>query len=491
MRPSFLAIACLLLAAASVCAAQTNLYSSWSNFPQSTSFFPITVWNENPTRLLGSGAPWSTDAAGVAGIKANIFQTIDNGGGGNYPATYGTDTNNLFKTVVNQGLYVTLSADDTGDTSVTSVASLLKMCGSLNACSYLIGYNLGDEPQDNCTLVGTIPGIIPTVQGYDATRALFWNHTDWPFGHGSCSGNVNPLALQATPVGSFDQYPLTSPWNGASDIPFVTGQAMDSMWIQGYSVNQFIANGRSNQPIWAFVETGADELGYSAQNGSTCNTTTNLCAPDNHEYRATAEQVNAEVWMSIINGANGIEYFCDDTLAYDFCLGSTSGGQAATSAAIASNLTYVDTTILSYAPQLNSTISGICTMNMGMSYTSYTTSCSNGILKMSTGTATVPGSAMVRNYNGALYLFADSDRNGSATMTFTLSGSAGATAKVVYDSNAQYDPAHSSVGNTFTLNASGQFADTFGANGHNYQPKIYVISSGGPAAPTGLTASVN
>jgi hypothetical protein len=110
---------------------------------------------------------------------------------------------------------------------------------------------------------------------------------------------------------------------------------------------------------------------------------------------------------------------------------------------------------------------------------------------MSTGTSTLPGSAIVKNYGGTLYLFADSDRNGSATMTFTLTGHAGQVATVVYDSNAKYDPTHSSVGNTFTLNGSGQFSDTFGANGHSYQPKIYMISGASLAAPTGLSASVN
>jgi hypothetical protein len=112
---------------------------------------------------------------------------------------------------------------------------------------------------------------------------------------------------------------------------------------------------------------------------------------------------------------------------------------------------------------------------------------------MSTGASSVPGSAIVKNYNGTLYLFADSDRNGSATMTFTLAGYAGQTATVVYDSNARYDPAHSSVGATFTLNASAQFSDAFGANGHNYQPKIYKITSAGttPAPPTNVAASVH
>src|SRR5258708_29095151 len=156
------------------------------------------------------------------------------------------------------------------------------MATSLNASSYLIGYNLGDEPQSNCTTVTGVPNIVSMVAGYDSTRPLLWNHTDWTFGHGVCPGNV--AALQATSVGSFDLYPLTSPWNGSSGIPVVSGQAQDSMWIQGYSVNLFIANGRAGQPIWAYVDTGTNALGYSSQNNSTCNVSTNLCAPDNHEY---------------------------------------------------------------------------------------------------------------------------------------------------------------------------------------------------------------
>ena len=496
MRHLLIAVVCLLLPA-SMCMAQANLYSSWSNFPQSPSFFPIVVWDQPPTRVLAAGSPYSTDAAAMAATKMNILLEIDNGGGANYPTSYGVDTGGMFKALASQGLYGILLADTTGNTSATSVASLEAMAASDSASQYLIGYNLGDEPQKSCTTVSDVPSIVTPVLGYDSTRPLLWNDTDWVFSHGICAGNG--AALKAMGVGSFDVYPLTSPWNGASSIPVVSGQAQDSMWIQGYSVNQFIATGRTNQPIWAYVDTGTNELGYSSQNGSSCNVSTNLCSSDNHEYRATAEQVNAEVWMSIINGAAGIEYFCDDTsistgqTAYDFCLGNSVSGEGSAAAAIASNLTYIDTTILSYARQLNSSTSGICTMNAGLVYTNYTSSCTNGILTMSTGTSTVPGSAVARNYNGNLYLFADSDRNGSATMTFTLSGYAGKTATVVYDSNAQYDPTHSSVGNAFTLNGTGQFSDTFGANGHNYQPKIYMISGAAvsPAAPTGLTATVN
>jgi hypothetical protein len=37
---------------------------------------------------------------------------------------------------------------------------------------------------------------------------------------------------------------------------------------------------------------------------------------------------------------------------------------------------------------------------------------------------------------------------------------------------------------------STSFFPTFDANGHNYQPKIYLITTGGPSPPTGLAAVV-
>jgi hypothetical protein len=95
-------------------------------------------------------------------------------------------------------------------------------------------------------------------------------------------------------------------------------------------------------------------------------------------------------------------------------------------------------------------------------------------------TSSVPGSALVKFYGtggnaGVTYLFAQPARKGSSTYTFTLSNLAGAKARVVYDSNAHYDSAHSSVGSVFTLDGSGNFSDTLGANGDDYQVKIYTV----------------
>lgn len=454
----------------------TDLYSQWSNFPQRPSFFPIAVWLQNPTRSLGAGARYSTAAAAAAGTKINILLGIDNGGA-QWPGSVCGGDNGQLAAAKNNGLYVIWpsSVDATSNTSATSVSSILCLANALGAAANLIGYNMGDEPACGATM-NAIPSRVAALTGFDSTRVLTFNMNDWPFNHGMCSLKTWTIAaLQAVSIGSFDLYPITSPWNGGSNIPSNPRQPIDSMWIQGYSVVQFIQSGRTGQPIWAYVETGTDELGYSAQNGNTCNASTNLCTPRNNEYRATNEQVNAEAWMSIINGAAGIEWFCHDSLAVAFCLGEQTGGSGSLANSIQANLTYVDSTILSYAQQLNSPTVGICTMINGTGFMNITTSCSNGILTVAAGNSSIPASALVKSFGSAHYLFAQTARNGSETLTFTLSGDAGKTATVVYDSNAEYGPENSTIGNTVLLNGSGEFSDIFGANSHNYQVKIYTV----------------
>ena len=211
---------------------------------------------------------------------------------------------------------------------------------------------------------------------------------------------------------------------------------------------------------------------------SDCVASVNLCLVNGNEYRATPVQVNAEVWMSLINGANGIEYFCHDLTAYAFCLGAPEGGAAALS--VQSNLTYVNATVLSYAPVLNSPTVGICSLQQENYVTgarSTTTSCANGILTLVTTNVAVPGMAMAKQYNGSTYLFVQSDRRSAygAIFNITLAGMSGKTARVVYDSNAQYDPANSTAGSTIALNTLGTLSDTLGAHGDDYQVKIYQV----------------
>jgi hypothetical protein len=108
----------------------------------------------------------------------------------------------------------------------------------------------------------------------------------------------------------------------------------------------------------------------------------------------------------------------------------------------------------------------------------HTSTCSNGILSLSTTNNAIPALAMAKQLNGVTYLFVQSDRRSAygTVLNMTLSGLAGHTAKVVYDSNDHYDHAHTSLGATKVLQAGGAFSDTFGANGDDYQVRIYAIS---------------
>ena len=226
------------------------------------------------------------------------------------------------------------------------------------------------------------------------------------------------------------------------------------------------------------VTGGAPSYGSTA--GSDCVESVNLCVVNGNEYRTTPEEVNAEVWASIINGANGIEYFCHDSTDFGFCL---NAGKTAAGAIVAANLTNVNKHLRDHAIVLNSKTTGICSMqqplNMStLSSLATTTSCTNGILTMATSDPTVPGMAITKlRHNGWTYLIGQSDRRSAngATFTFTLQGLGGKHATVVYDSNAQYHPMYSSEKRSFTLDSTGHFSDTLGTNGSNYQVKMYRI----------------
>jgi hypothetical protein len=224
---------------------------------------------------------------------------------------------------------------------------------------------------------------------------------------------------------------------------------------------------------------GADVTITGGVHDSDCVASVNLCVVNGNEYRPTPAQVSAEVWMSIINGARGVIYFCHDLDSASFCLGDAKGGAPA--AAAAANLGYIDSVVLRFAPVLNAPTAGDCSMQQqdfttGEART--TTACSGGILSMATGDAGVPGMALVKQFRGATYVFAQSDRRSAkgAAFTFTLEGLGGKTARVVYDSDERYAPAASGAGFKTTLSADGVFRDTLGAHGADYEVKVYEVS---------------
>ena len=115
----------------------------------------------------------------------------------------------------------------------------------------------------------------------------------------------------------------------------------------------------------------------------------------NNTQRPTPAQIRSEVWMDLVHGAAGIEYFCHrftPTFSETDCL-----DDAPTAAALKD----INSQITQLAPVLN------------------TASVDNGVTVTSSA-ASIPVDVLLKRYNGASYLFAAEMREGSTTATFTL-----------------------------------------------------------------------
>jgi hypothetical protein len=394
--------------------------------------------------------------------------------------------------------------------SVRAVASREKSSRTGRSCSrYLAGYAFGDEPPP-CTV--DVPADVAAMHAIDPTRMAYEGMAAWVTGDDSECPSKADANFAAPDIPASDDYHDTDAYSAsnctaAADIS--RSPWADCSWLYGYQAAIQVSLAGS-KPTWEDFESGNDVFYGSEQNGSSCNTRTNVCAVRGeapHEYNATAPQVNADVWGGLINGASGIMWFCDgaagagptnnsgtggatssNRFAYSDCLGG--GGNRYSSAEFA-NLQYIDRTVRSYAPELNTVSSGTCTMQPSTYSTvddPLATTCSNGNLKISTSSPTEPIQGMTKHYDGSEYLFVMADRaNGSTTGTYTIIGYAGKRATLVYDSAARYDPRISEQGDTFTLNRSSQFSDSlagdigqgsndYGAGANSYQVKIYKIS---------------
>ena len=522
----------------------TSIYAKWANGPsQSPQFFPISVFWQSPT-TVGQFGPYNNVAAAAAGEGINIFLANGPGPGLPWPEQFGKDQGELEAIKANNLYLIAGTAvPSTENTSAGSVASMLTLANSIGASANLIGYVAGDEPQC-VVPVNDVPSVVQGINSYDHTRMVTYNQTAWmlaPQFNGCLSASIN--ALDLTGVASFDLYPLVNPWvSHAQNNLFLQGMAVKALshfsspgqprWafvetggdmfgfsetnnstsgaVSSGSSTLTLVNGGSNfTAAWLGLtvsgagipanttitqiidsthalmsqmatSTNADEAITitGGANNSDCVATYNICVAQGNEYRATPTEVNAEVWMSIINGANGIEYFCHDLTSYAFCLGDSAGGPAAL--AVQANLTYIDQTILSFAPVLNAPTTGICSMdNEDYTTGAWTTSstCSNGVVTLTTSNPTLPGAVMVKQLGTATYVFVQSSRHSpsGAMFTFQLTGLGQKTATIVYDSIGHYQNTNASLNQTVTLNSAGSFSDTLGANGNDYQVKIYQI----------------
>jgi hypothetical protein len=115
----------------------------------------------------------------------------------------------------------------------------------------------------------------------------------------------------------------------------------------------------------------------------------------NGNGRPTPAELAAEVWMSLVHGASGVQYFCHrfmPTFSETDCL-----DDAATAAA----LTVINGRIRELAPVLN------------------VPSVGNGV-EVEPFAADIPVDVMLKRHAGATYLFAVEMRAGATTATFTL-----------------------------------------------------------------------
>jgi hypothetical protein len=117
----------------------------------------------------------------------------------------------------------------------------------------------------------------------------------------------------------------------------------------------------------------------------------------NGNGRPTPAELAAEVWMSLVHGAAGVQYFCHrfmPTFSETDCL-----DDAPTAAALAD----IDGRIRELAPVLN------------------TPSVANGV-EVTSSAADIPVDVMLKREGGATYLFAVEMRAGKTTASFTLRG---------------------------------------------------------------------
>jgi hypothetical protein len=232
-----------------------------------------------------------------------------------------------------------------------------------------------DEP-DNAQ--GTAPNYMPCIQ----PSVLVADYTKWKtadpdrpvwlglgrgvsatqwVGRGACTGKTDmyPEYAKAGDILSFDIYPA----NGKEPLEEVP-QGVDNLRM--WSGN--------TKPVVADIE------------GSKIDAT---------NPRPTPAQITSEIWMALVHGAAGIQYFCHrftPTFSETDCLDDKPTADV---------MLAINTQIKSLAPVLN------------------TQSVGNGVT-MQSSDPKIPVDTMLKRYQGATYLFATEMRGGMATATFTL-----------------------------------------------------------------------
>jgi len=352
-----------------------SYYGKWSHgFPTDPSFFPIAVWLQSPPNAMR-----------YANVGIKVFIGLFDG------------PTQASLTLLQAASMFTI-CDQSADWRANVGGSTIR------------GWLQPDEPDNAQALAdgGYGPCIAPTAiaAGYqtmianDMTRPVLLGlgrgiaDTNW-VGRGSCTGmtNMYPEYAKGADILAFDIYPVNE------GVPLEMVAA---------GVDNLIGWSNHAKPVIADIEA------------SNFNNTT----------RPTPAQIKSEVWMALVHGAAGTQYFChrfQPTFSETDCLDN-----APTAAA----LPVINAQIAGLAPVLN------------------TQSVANGV----TVTSSVQVDTMLKRFGGATYLFAVEMRGGTTTATFKLRDfPASAAAEVLGE------------GRTIAV-AGGSFQDAFSSYGvHLYK----------------------
>jgi hypothetical protein len=372
--------------------------------------FPIGVWNQDPTRMRGG----QVNAVNYKNVGINTFVGL-----WQFPGTDPAWDTRRMQALRDHGLKTIAGDDPDWIDSRPEFADTL------------LGYQLGDEP--DMLRVNQGPGGSHWPDPW-RTRGLAVRDADpgrerhGQFGKGFCMypwvgydsrGDEAvdfPMYVEPTTIVSSDCYGITDPYESRS---------WHGIYRYGVSVdNTEVWTG--GRPMWSFIEAShpfRDSDGNAAANSIADRMPPSLIMP--------------AVWMTVIHGADGIEYFCHDFsgggLVEDGCL-NDPGMPAAMQAANASVHQYGD---VLRAPDLG----GTTVTSTGLNPTTLT-----------------------KVHNGQKYVFAigegnPQNPNGQAVdATITVNGAGNGTVTVL-DENR-----------TIPM-TDGRFSDRFAA----YQHHVYRI----------------
>ena len=378
--------------------AWTSPYAGWTRgIPTDPSFFPIAVW------LQGS---WH--AAELAGLGINIYV-------GNNSGTDSLAASDL-ATLKAQDMYAIIGQDSVGLANIDDPT--------------IVGWWMDPDEPDNAQddgMGGYGPPVSPStlVTRYnsyktaDSTRPIYLG-----LGQGVAYANYegrgsNPPAesgyVPASDIISFDIYPYNN-CSGDANSKVTCGQ----FWLNASGVDNLHQWSNRGQAAWSDFETTV--IGAGTSDGP------------------TPVQTASEVWLALIHGASGVEYFLDSwepSFREDAIFEDSSMVTAVTS---------LNQEIESLAPELNSA------------------SLPN-VVAVTSSNAAAPIDMMVKANGTSLYVMSAISRAGTTMGSFTVAGMTGNAVATVVGENRTVEV------------TAGKFADAFAANGvHIYKIDLSMIT---------------